>query len=126
MNQHDKDLEDVLNQIEYLENQSWRNDLKIIGVEESEEEKTWEDTERVVKKIIHEKLEIEEDIQIEQPIEYVHRIGKPCPANATVCHDGSKVKPRHIVAVLTSWKQKYLTYVWLDDHPLNESYPIFQ
>ena len=42
VNQHDEDLEDVSNQIEYLENQSRRNNLKIIGVEESEEEKTWE------------------------------------------------------------------------------------
>ena len=39
LNQHDEDLEDVSNQIEYLENQSRRNFLKIIGVEESEEEK---------------------------------------------------------------------------------------
>ena len=48
VSQHDEDLEDVSNQIEYLENQSRRNNLKIIGVEESEEEKTWEDTEEVV------------------------------------------------------------------------------
>ena len=37
-------------------------------------------TEEVVKKVIHEKLEIEEDIQMER----AHRIGKPRPANATV------------------------------------------
>ena len=102
VNQHDEDLEDVSNQIEYLENQSRRNNLKITGVEESEEEKTWEDTEEVVKKIIREKLKIEEDIQIER----AHRIGKPRPANATIRHDWPKVKPRHIVAKLTSWKQK--------------------
>ena len=39
VNQHDEDLEDVSNQIEYLENQSRRNNLKTTGVEESEEEK---------------------------------------------------------------------------------------
>ena len=77
MNLHDEDLEDVSNQIEYLKNQSRRNNLKIIGVEESEEEKTREDTEEVVKKIIREKHETEEDIQIKS----AHRIGKPCPAN---------------------------------------------
>ena len=104
MNQYDEDLEDVSNQTEYLQNQSQWNNLKIIhvGVQESEEEKTWEDTEEAVKKIIHEKLEIGKDIQIER----AHRIGKPHPANATVRHDGSEVKPWHIVAKLTSWKQK--------------------
>ena len=56
MNQHDEDLEDVSNQIEYLENQSRRDNLKITGVEESEEEKTWEHTEEIVKKIIRENL----------------------------------------------------------------------
>ena len=55
-------------------------------------------TEEVVKKIIREKLEIEEDIEMKR----AHRIGKPRPANATVRHDGSKVKPRHIAAKLTS------------------------
>ena len=43
-------------------------------------------------------------------MERAQRIGKPRPANATVRHDvkgqRSKVKPRHIVAKLTSWKQK--------------------
>ena len=39
VNQHDESLEEVSNQIEYLKNQSRQNNLKIIGVEESEEEK---------------------------------------------------------------------------------------
>ena len=90
VNQHDEDLGDVSNQIEYLENQSRRNNLKIIGVKESQEGK---------QKIFCEKLEIEEAIRIE----HAHRIGKPRPANATVRHDGSNVKLRHIVAKLTSW-----------------------
>ena len=57
---------------EYLENQSRRNNIKITGVQEDDTEKTWDDTEMIVKKMIREKLGIEEEVKIER----AHRVGK--------------------------------------------------
>ena len=53
-------FEDLEWKNEYLENQSRRNNIKITGVPEGEEEKTWDDTEAIVKKLISDKLGIEE------------------------------------------------------------------
>ena len=50
---------------EYLENQSRRNNIKITGVVEEDDEKMWDDTEATVKKLIMEKLGINEDVEIE-------------------------------------------------------------
>ena len=43
-----------------------------MGVDEDLEEKTWDDTEKIVRKLIYEKLDFEEDIAIER----AHRVGK--------------------------------------------------
>ena len=54
------------NNLEYMEKQSRRNNLKIMGVEENlAEEKSWDDTEKLVKELIKDKLGIDEDIDIE-------------------------------------------------------------
>ena len=46
-------------QLEYLENQSRRSNVRISGVTENKDsEKSWDDTEKVVKKIIKENLNI--------------------------------------------------------------------
>ncbi len=46
-------------QLEYIENQSRRNNIKILGIEDiKEEEKTWDDTEEVVRKALKDKLDI--------------------------------------------------------------------
>ena len=65
-------FEDLEWKQEYLDNQSRRNNIKITGVQEDDTEKTWDDTEMIVKKMIREKLDIEEDVKIER----VHRVGK--------------------------------------------------
>ena len=44
---------------EYCENQSRRNNIKIFGILEDDDEKTWEDTELVVKAVIQNKLGIQ-------------------------------------------------------------------
>ena len=49
-------LEDLEWKQEYFENQSCRNNIKITGVQEDDTEKTWDDTEMVVKKVIRESL----------------------------------------------------------------------
>ena len=76
-----KDINDSLDTLEdkqeYLENQSRRNNIKIFGVPEDEDEKSWDDTETVVKTLIRNKLEIQDEIEIER----AYRVGK-------------KIKPR--------------------------------
>ena len=66
----------------YLENQSRRNNVKIMGVNE---DKTWDDTEEVVRKLIREKLNVEEEIAIER----AHHVGKR-PRHSTSRSDGQR------------------------------------
>ena len=66
----------VEDQMEYMENQSRRNNVKILGLREDKEKETsWEETEKIVKKVIRNQLQIKEDIHIER----AHRVGKPRP-----------------------------------------------
>ena len=65
-------VEDLARNIEYLENQSRRNNVKIFGIPEDDDEKSWDDTESKVKEAIKNKLGIEDEIKIER----AHRIGK--------------------------------------------------
>ena len=51
---------------DYLENQSRCNNIKIFGISEDDDEKTWEDTEFVVKKVIQNKFGIQDEITIER------------------------------------------------------------
>ena len=44
----DEECEGISNQVDYLENQSRRNNIKILGQAESKEERTWEDTEKLI------------------------------------------------------------------------------
>ena len=89
---------------EYLENQSRRNNIKIIGVVEDNDEKTWDDTEATVKKLIKEKLAINEDVDTER----AHHVGKRLKNHAPGRHLGSAFKPtsRPIIAKFQSWKVK--------------------
>lgn len=53
--------------LEYIEIQNRRNIVKIIGVpEDMNEEKTWDDTENLVKKLIKDKLDTQEHVEIER------------------------------------------------------------
>ena len=61
---------------EYLENQSRRNNIRILGVEETEDEKSWDDTEKVVKDLLKKKLNIPGEVDIER----AHRVGKKTKA----------------------------------------------
>ena len=97
-------LEDMEWKHEYLENQSRRNNIKITGVVEDNDEKTWDDMEATVKKLIKEKLGINEDVEIER----AHRVGKRLKNHAPGRHLGSTSKPtgRPIIVKFQSWKVK--------------------
>ena len=51
-------VEDLEDKQDYAENKSRRNNLKLIGVPESSEEKTWDDTKPIVKDLVRKKLGI--------------------------------------------------------------------
>ena len=68
-----EDIDRLEDQNEYLEDQSRRNNIKILGVhEDKDKEKTWDDTEIIVKDLIKKKLNYEDEIEIER----AHRVGK--------------------------------------------------
>ena len=79
------------NKIEYQENQSRRNNIRVFGIPESAGE-TWESA------AIKEKLNIEVDI------ERAHRVERRRSGGINQHEAG--VKPRVIVCRLSSWKQK--------------------
>ena len=84
-------------QLEYLENQSRRCNVRIIGLpEDKQQEKTWDDTEHVVKKALEETLKLEKNIDIERWHRVNHRQSGSSHNN----------EPRPIVAKIASWKDK--------------------
>ena len=95
--------EEIEEKQEYLENMSRRNNIKILDLPEEEGEKTWADTEELVKKTVKEQLHYEDDVHIER----AHRVGKPRPF-LVMNSDGTKTKsrPRPIIARFSSWKEK--------------------
>ena len=98
------DIDHSLDQQEYLENQSRRNN--VFGIPEKDAKEgleSWEESEQLVKNEIKSKLKIEVDLNIER----AHRVGKlrPQPSHR---HDGSnvKIRPRPIIVRFQSWKDK--------------------
>eukprot|EP00112_Aurelia_sp_Birch-Aquarium-sp1_P002018 Seg1220.2 transcript_id=Seg1220.2/GoldUCD/mRNA.D3Y31 product="LINE-1 type transposase domain-containing protein 1" protein_id=Seg1220.2/GoldUCD/D3Y31 len=99
----DMDMINLVEKVEYLENSSRRNNIRIVGVPEAPHfRESWEESEQIVKDKINTLLGISEDLQIER----AHRVGKP--KTFFTRPDGSRVKawPRPIVAKFQSWKQK--------------------
>ena len=96
--QHGNKIDELWQENEYLreklrdiEDRSRRDNLRIDGLQEVENE-TWEQTEKILKGMIQEKLEIQ-DINIER----AHRVGST-----------SNTSPRTVVAKFSSFKGKQL------------------
>ena len=98
----DEGFVNMSDQIDYLENQSRRSNLKILGLPEGEKELTWEDTENVVRAAVKEHLGFLEELQIER----AHRIGKLWLPGAKRQDGCASEDPHGIVAKMSSWKQK--------------------
>ena len=117
------DFETIITKHDYLENQSRRNNIKIFGVPEDPDEKTWNDTEFIVKTVIKNELGIQDADKIE--IERAHRVGsikgkaddRKHPQSHPAKEEGSRhlesaskkehqQEPRPIVANIKSWKTK--------------------
>ena len=85
----DGECEGISNQVDYLENQLLRKNIKILGLAKRKEERTCDDTEELIKLTIKDILGVEENVKIER----AHRIGKPCRPNA-VGQDGRPLRPK--------------------------------
>ena len=80
--------DDMESKHEHLENMSRRNNIKILGLlEDKLKEKSWNDTEELVKGVIKEKLKFDTEVKIER----THRVGKP-RAPFEIMEDGSRKK----------------------------------
>ena len=84
-----------MDKLEYLENQSRMNNIRIDGLSEEENE-SWETTGEKVKHVLREKL----DLAAEPDIERAHCVG--------LVVAGSRRCPRTIVCRLRDWRQKDL------------------
>ena len=88
-------------ELEYLEKQSQRNNIRITGVlEDTQYEKTWDDTEIVVKRLIKDKLGIQDELVIER----CHRVNRSNKENRP--RQNGKEQRRNIAAKLASWTAK--------------------
>ncbi|XP_015752865.1 PREDICTED: uncharacterized protein LOC107332646 [Acropora digitifera] len=88
----------VHNSVEYLENQSRRNNIRVSGIPESPGE-TWNDSENKVKEAIKSSLGLE--IEIER----AHRVDKRKKVGGKQSKE-EKGKPRTIVCKLKDWKER--------------------
>lgn len=95
------DIEDQMDchedHLEYLENQSRRNNVRVDGIPEVDNE-TWEDTEAKVKQVLKDEL----DLASVPDVERAHRVGKSRRTSA----QGSASRPRTIVCRLRDWKER--------------------
>lgn len=89
----------VRNSMEYLENQSCRNNIRVSGIPESPGE-TWTDSENKVKEAIKSSLGLE--IEIER----AHRVNKRKKVGGKQQLKEEKEKSRTIVCKFKDWKQR--------------------
>ena len=82
-----------MDKLEYLENQSRRNNIRIYGILEEENE-SWDTTEEKVKQVLAEKLNLEEALHIER----AHRVGRVA--------SGPRRRPRTIVGKLRDFSKR--------------------
>ena len=82
--------------LDYLENQSRRNNLRIDGIIEEPNE-SWDQTETIVRRVLTEKLQINVETVNKMQIERAHRIRQNT-------QDASR--PRTIVVRLSSYKDR--------------------
>ena len=91
-----------MEKLEYLENQSRRNKIRVDGILEAENE-SWDVREEKVKEVPKDKLNLE----FEPNIEHTHHVGKIVTG----------IRRRHtIVCRLRDWKQKELIIKSWDLH----------
>ena len=93
------DLDHQEEQMEYLDNQSRRNNVRVDGIPEEDNE-TWQETEANVKQVLKDELNLASAPDTER----AHRVGKSSPRPASVQNSASR--PRTIVCRLRDWKER--------------------
>ena len=93
------DLDHQEEQMEYLENQSRRNNVRVDGIPEEDNE-TREETEAKVKQVLKDELNLPSAPDIER----AHRVGKSSRRPASAQNSASR--PRTIVCRLRDWKER--------------------
>ena len=89
-------------ELEYLENQSRRSNIRITGIAEDKDvESSWDDTEKIVKAVIKDELELSEDFEIER----CHRVSR---RKTWQSQPGKPDGPRPVIAKMAKWKDKEL------------------
>ncbi len=98
LNSQEEDIEFVVGKCDYLENQSRHNNIKVMGVPDSQGmNESWEESEKIIKDKIRDLLQIQDELVIER----AHRVG-----NRPRKRDDGTEEPRPVVAKFQSWKQK--------------------
>ena len=104
-----ENLDEIEDKQEYLENHSRRNNIKLLGVQEDDDENSWDDTELIVKTLIKNKLGIQDEVVIER----AHRVGKKVQLrpqskkeHGSHVESASTPRPRPIITKIQSWKVK--------------------
>ena len=98
LNEAEGSLVQVQGNLEYLENQSRRNNIRVSGIPEAAGE-TWEDAENKVKDPVKSTLGLEIEIERAHRVERRKKPGRQLRSNA-------KQEPRTIVCKLRDWKQR--------------------
>ena len=80
------DLDHQEEQMEYLENQSRRNNVRVDGIPEEDNE-TWEETEAKVKQVLKDELNLASAPDIER----AHRVGKSSRRPASAQNSASRI-----------------------------------
>ena len=93
------DLDHQEEKMEYLENQSRRNNVRVNGIPEEDNE-TWEETKAKVKQVLKDELNLNSAPDIER----AHRVGKSSRRPAWAQNSASR--PRTIVCRLRDWKER--------------------
>ena len=84
-----------------LENHSRRNNMKIMGIPENDDNKeSWEESENKAIEAIRSKLKIAQEIKDER----AHRIGRPRPPFRHIGGVKVRSKPRPIIVKFQNWK----------------------
>ena len=91
----DAALSSQLLSMEYLENQSHRNNIRVNGIAESSTRESWDEAEAKVQKAVKAKLGIDLDIERAHRVERKVKPGQP-----------PSTKSRTIICKLRDWKQR--------------------
>ena len=104
-----KNLDEIEDKQEYLENHSRRNNIKLLGAPDDDDENSWDDTELIVKTLIKIELGIQDEVAIERAYRVWKKV-QPRPQSKKEYRNhvesASTPRPPPIITKIQSWKVK--------------------